>query len=254
MLKRQSNAAIKGEPKQMAKKDSYYFEELGDKFDEYISDYDVARRSELIFAELLGAVELGGQKVLEVGCGTGRFSQQIADQKAQLMVLDIASRLVSEVAERLGCVGVAGDACNLPFDDETFDVVISSECIEHTPLPQQAVAEMCRVCRNGGVVCLTTPNKLWYPVLWLCEKLRIRKFAGTENWVFPGQVKKIMRREGMSDIMVSGCHLWPFQLKFTRRILRWLDGYGRVLYPIMINFGITGKKQGTSSGENEAAK
>jgi len=233
----------------MLKKDSGYFEALGDKFDEYISDYDVARRSALIFDDLLRDVALGGLKVLEVGCGTGRFSRQIAQQKAQLTVLDISGNLANAVSAKLGCEAAAGDACNLPFDDEAFDMVISSECIEHTADPLGAVAEMSRVCRVGGIVCLTTPNKLWYPILWLSEKLKVRKFAGPENWVFPWQVKKIMQRDGMSDIVVSGCHLWPFQLKFTRRILRRLDSYGRVLYPIMINFGIAGRKQKTGNSK-----
>jgi ubiquinone/menaquinone biosynthesis C-methylase UbiE len=219
-----------------------YFDKLGDDFELMMSDYDVQRRQELVFEQLLAGRRLDGLAVLEVGCGTGRFSQRIAALGANLMVLDIGPNLVKAVREKLGCKGVVGDACKLPFPDETFDAVISSECIEHTPDPLAAIREMCRVCKTGGTVCFTTPNKLWYPVLWLSVKLHIRKFAGPERWIFPGTGRKVMKAAGMGEMVASGCHAWPFQLKFTRGLLARLDRSGGWLYPLMINFGIAAKK------------
>jgi hypothetical protein len=52
-----------------------------------------------------------------------------------------------------------------------------------------------------------------------------------------------MREEGMKDIILSGCHFWPFQLKFTRPLLHRIDAFGKWLYPLMINFGIMGRKE-----------
>lgn len=225
-----------------------YFDKLGDDFELMMSDYDVERRQVLVFEQLLGGRRLDGLSVLEVGCGTGRFSQRIASLGADLTVLDIGPSLVKAVSERLGCKGVVGDACKLPFADGSFDAVISSECIEHTPDPLAAISEMCRVCKAGGTVCFTTPNKLWYPVLWLSVKLHIRKFAGPERWIFPGAGKRAMARAGMGDMVVSGCHAWPFQLKFTRPLLRRLDRSGGGLYPLMINFGIAARKLGPDTG------
>jgi ubiquinone/menaquinone biosynthesis C-methylase UbiE len=226
-----------------------YFDKLGDDFELMMSDYDVERRQVLVFDQLLGGRRLDGLKVLEVGCGTGRFSRRIAALKAELTVLDIGPNLVKAVSERLGCQGVVGDACRLPFADDSFDAVISSECIEHTPDPLEAIRQMCRVCKAGGTVCFTTPNKLWYPILWLSVKLRIRKFAGPERWISPGTARKLMAQAGMGDMVVSGCHAWPFQLKFTRGLLRRLDGSGRKLYPLMINFGIAARKSPVSSAD-----
>lgn len=219
-----------------------YFDSLGDKFDEYMSDYDVSRRQYLIFVDLLKLQKLTQKKVLEVGCGTGRFSEQIVDLGANLTVIDIGQDLVEKVCERVKCTGVVGDACNLPFDDETFEFVISSECIEHTSDPIKAITEMCRVCTPGGTICITTPNKLWYPVLLLSQKLAIRKFSGLEHWIYPCTARKVLRKQGFCDIKLSGCHLWPFQIKFSRKILTFLDRKGKYLYPFMINFGIMGGK------------
>ncbi len=209
-----------------------------------MDDYDVSRRCYLIFNQLLKDEDLGGKKVLEVGSGTGRVSQEIFSRKADLTILDIGENLVRQVREKLNCEGVVGDACCLPFDDNSFEVVISSECIEHTLTPQKAIREMCRVCKPGGLVCVTSPNKLWYPILWLSVKLNIRKFRGIENWLFPNQASGIMKQSKMNNICLSGCHLWPFQLKFTRSILKWFDKtLGRCLFPLMINYGIRGMKE-----------
>ena len=219
-----------------------YFNGLGDKFEQYMSDYDVERRQFLIFSQLLKDKKLQGADVLEVGCGTGRFSEQIVKLGGKLTVLDIGSNLVDEVTRRLSCAGLVGDACDLPIADGSFDFVISSECIEHTLNPKQAIKEMCRVCRQGGMVCLTSPNKLWYPVLVASRKLRLRRFSGIENWVWPREAVAVMLEEGIRDVVIGGCHLWPFQIKFSRFVLRRVDALGRWLYPVMINFGVTGHK------------
>lgn len=219
-----------------------YYEEIGEKFEEYMSDYDVDRRVALMFSTLLGRDGVGGKRVLEVGSGTGRISRVVTEAGGALTVLDVGPRLVSEVAGSLHCDGVVGDALTLPFADGAFDVIVSSECIEHTMDPGLAIREMCRVCAPGGSVCLTTPNRLWYPVMRLSQKLGIRKYAGIENWMFPRRAAGIMRAHGMTGVTVSGCHLWPFQVRFARPVLKRVDAAGKWLYPLMINFGVAGRK------------
>jgi ubiquinone/menaquinone biosynthesis C-methylase UbiE len=223
--------------------DLNYFDNIGELFDVYMNEYDVERRQHLVFSILLKSVEIKEKQVLEVGSGTGRFSQRIVELGGRLTLVDIGKNLVEAVGSRLGCRGIVADACDLPFEDNCFDLVISSECIEHTLDPSKAIREMCRVCKPGGTVCLTTPNKLWYPVLWLSQVLKIRKFAGMENWIFPGTALSEMVCGGMDRFMIRGCHLWPFRLRFTQPVLRRLDLYSRRLYPFMINFGIAGQKR-----------
>ena len=219
-----------------------YFNSLGEKFDEYMSDYDVARRKELIFDRLLKNKPLKGKRILEIGCGTGKFSAVISKNGAMLTVLDIGPRLVSDVVSAYDCLGTSGDATILPFKSDSFDAIVSSECIEHTPDPTAAIQEMCRVCKPGGVVCFTTPNRLWFPLLLLSEWLGIRKFSGIENWIYPTRGIATLKAAKMTTIHADGCHLWPFQLKMSRPLLRRMDIYGKFLFPFMINFGLVAVK------------
>jgi 2-polyprenyl-6-hydroxyphenyl methylase/3-demethylubiquinone-9 3-methyltransferase len=219
-----------------------YYEELGDKFEVYMSDYDVERRVNLMFSVLIDPDQIRGRRVLEIGSGTGRISSVVVRVGGELTILDVGPRLVSEVVGALNCEGMAADAQKLAIGDDLFDLVVSSECIEHTLEPELAIREMCRVCKPGGIVCLTTPNKLWYPVMRAAQRLGARKYDGIENWLCPGQAVDVMKGEGMVDVTVSGCHLWPFQIRPLRPLLKRVDAGGKWLYPLMINFGVAARK------------
>jgi ubiquinone/menaquinone biosynthesis C-methylase UbiE len=228
-----------------------YYDELGDQFEEFMSDYDVERRLSLIFQTLLAPEDLAGKRVLEIGSGTGRFSRIIKDLGGNLTILDIGEGLVREVSQELTCNGVVGDTLALPFAAGSYDIIISSECIEHTVQPETAIREMCRVCAPNGLVCITAPNKLWYPALRLGQIIGVRKYSGIENWMFPKKAAIIMQQENMNRILIAGCHLWPFQIKFAQPLLRKMDRLSRWLYPAMINFGIVGRKAETLQASQE---
>jgi len=224
--------------------DAYYFENLGQDFDRFMSSYDVERRIRLIFDQLLHQVPLPeNPAVLEIGCGTGKISKRLRQITESLSVNDISPKLTADVAQRLHCVALAGDCANLPAGEETFDLIVSSECIEHTPHPYTALAEMRRVLKKGGWLIITTPNKLWCPVLWAAQLLKIRKFCGIETWTWPLKTKKWLRDAEFENIRFSGCHLWPWQIPLSKRILPCFDRYGEVLYPVMINYGVRAQKK-----------
>ncbi|MCA9061901.1 MAG: methyltransferase domain-containing protein [Planctomycetaceae bacterium] len=56
-----------------------------------------------------------------------------------------------------GITDVIGDAMNMPFDDESFDCVVATECMEHVSDPFRFVNQLTRVLRPGGLVVLTVP-------------------------------------------------------------------------------------------------
>lgn len=201
-----------------------------------MSSYDVSRRAHLIQQLLPAGVE--NLSCLEVGCGTGAISEILAVRVGELTVCDISPVLARNVGERIGTHWSVEDACDLHYANGTFDIVVSSECIEHTRDPCRALVEMVRVLEPGGHLIVTSPNKVWFPLLWVSMVLKLRKFSGRENWVFPWEAARVLQRNGMCDIHIGGCHLFPWQLPFAKSVLPSLDKLGSVLYPVMINFGI----------------
>ena len=222
------------------RKNELYFEEIGDKFDDWMSIYDVTRRINLI--NKLIPADVSGMSCLEVGCGTGKISKVLAPLVKRLTVSDLSENLAKEVGKQLGVDWLKQDACALNMPAESFDMIISSECIEHTPDPKKALAEMARVLKPGGFIIVTAPNKLWYPILWLSMVTKVRQFEGNENWLFPQDAANTLRINGLTDIKIGGCHLFPWQIPLGKYILPFFDKFDRLLYPLMINYGIYGRK------------
>ncbi len=121
--------------------------------------------------------ELGlrpGDHVLDVGSGFGRHVYECARRGAHVVALDYAADEVVQTRDTLAAmvetgeitadklVGVLrGDATSLPFPDASFDVVITSEVLEHIQDDVRAITEMVRVLRPGGRFAATVPA--WFP-------------------------------------------------------------------------------------------
>jgi SAM-dependent methyltransferase len=106
-----------------------------------------------------------GERVLDVACGTGTVALPAARAGAQVSALDLSPKLVAEGRERAEAEGleiewVEGDAEALPFDDDSFDRVLSTFGHMFAPRHRRTAKEMARVCRRGGVIgfCAWTPE------------------------------------------------------------------------------------------------
>jgi SAM-dependent methyltransferase len=108
-----------------------------------------------------------GMRVLDVGCGTGNVAVRAAEAGAQVVGLDLTPELFEDARRYAAEVGVEvewveGDAEALPFDDESFDRVLSSFGVIFAPRHSVAAAEMARVLAPGGAIVVTgwTPDGL----------------------------------------------------------------------------------------------
>jgi SAM-dependent methyltransferase len=221
----------------------YFYESIADDFDRIANALDLRRRLEIVFVELLGNEELRGKRLLDVGSGTGWFSQAAVARGAVVVSLDIGRRLLTRTRARCGSAPIAADACHLPFPSGAFDAVISSECIEHTLDPLLAIREMARVLAPSGILVVTTPNWLWRWAATVARILALRSYGGYEHWVRRGQVRRELRRQGLAVEHMTGFHLVPPVLRSTWPLLHRADRSAQALSPLMLNFAVKARKR-----------
>ena len=130
-----------------------------------------AEGGRLVAAEHLGrywwaAAQVAEKTVLDAGCGIGYGTRLLAQGGAQRVTgVDIAADALREAeAQPLETAEyVEGDIQQLPFHDDSFDVVVCFEAIEHVPRPEEALDELARVLRPGGRLLVSSPNRGVYP-------------------------------------------------------------------------------------------
>jgi 2-polyprenyl-3-methyl-5-hydroxy-6-metoxy-1,4-benzoquinol methylase len=200
----------------------FFYDSVAEKFESLDSAFDVERRLAVVFDDLSQHVVWPARLVLDAGCGYGAFSVSAQRRGARVVSCDIGARLVSRTCKATGQLGVVADAIQLPFRDGVFDVVISSEMIEHTGDPLSAVRELLRVVTPGGWLVLTTPNRVWQPIVRLASKMALRPFHGLESFCHWNELERVARECSALVRRHIGFHALPFQFRL-HRLTRMLD-------------------------------
>jgi SAM-dependent methyltransferase len=143
--------------------------------------------------EFAGFDSAKAKRVLEIGVGLGADHQHFAQAGADLYGIDLTERAVEHTRRRLAAFGlssqlVTGDAENLDFPDESFDLVYSWGVLHHSPDTPRAVAEVFRVLKRGGEARVMIYHKwsLVGSMLWIRYAL-----LGLRPWL---SLKKIYAR------------------------------------------------------------
>src|SRR5207245_3005787 len=98
-------------------------------------------------------------RLLEVGCGEGGNLQLLGRAPVSAVGVDFSHAKVSWARHHCGAGRfVCADATRLPFQDETFDVVLCRDVLHHTEDKSEVVGELIRVCRAFGRVVIIEPN------------------------------------------------------------------------------------------------
>ncbi len=125
-----------------------------------------------------------GEKILDVGCGTGVVSITAARKGAKVTGLDLSPALLERAKEnaalaRLEVDFKEGDVEALPYPDDSFDRVLSQFGHMFAPQPEIAISEMLRVLKPGGTIAFST----WPPEMFVGKM-----FAFTSQYLPPPPV------------------------------------------------------------------
>jgi 2-polyprenyl-3-methyl-5-hydroxy-6-metoxy-1,4-benzoquinol methylase len=149
---------------------------------------------------------LPGSRTIDVACGTGNQAIPAARLGADVTGIDIAPNLIEQARanaalDRLQISFDVGDAESMPYDDESFDVVLTMFGAMFAPRPERVAAELKRVCRPGGLIAManwtpegfigqmfkltgkyvTSPAAMPSPVLWGNEDIVRERFSGVSR-------------------------------------------------------------------------
>ena len=128
---------------------------------------------------------LRGKRVLDVGCGKGRFARVFREQEpeAEIWGLDISEEMLRFVPE--GIHTRAGSMTELPFESGFFDAAYATESLEHAVEIEKAVSEMCRVVKPGGRIAIIDKNAAEWGRLETPE---------WERWFTRKELERLLRR------------------------------------------------------------
>jgi SAM-dependent methyltransferase len=162
-----------------------------------------------------------GTTLLDVACGAGQLSLPAARQGIRVTGLDLAANLVEQANARAEAEGLRiqfdqGDAENLPYPDESFDIVMSLIGAMFAPRPELVAAEMVRVCRPGGRIVMGN----WTPGGHVGQMFKIIGKHVPPPPIFPSPLQwgdeAVIRQRfgsGVRDLTISR-HFYPMEYPF----------------------------------------
>ncbi|WP_051669528.1 class I SAM-dependent methyltransferase [Bryobacter aggregatus] len=129
--------------------------------------------------------DLNGKRVLDAGCGKGRFGRVLHEQnpQAKIVSLDLALAMLRHAGPPL--LPCCGTLTQYPFRDASFDCVYATESLEHAVDIESAIAELCRVLKPGGKLVIIDKN---------ADHWGRFDTPHWERWFRPAELEQLLRR------------------------------------------------------------
>lgn len=148
------------------------------------------------------------KRVLEIGCGTGLFTKELAGTDNAIVAIDISERLLLKAKARVSSGNVhfiVGNASETGFKSGSFDFIVGCSSLHHLDL-HPALKEFLRILKPGGRVLFTEPNMMNPQVALTKNVPSIKRRVGDspdETAFFRWQMAKRLHRIGFVDVSVE---------------------------------------------------
>src|SRR5881398_1372701 len=195
-----------------------------------------ARRVEML-SKRLGP----GMSVLELGCGTGYFTRELARSRADIVAIDVSPELLEIAKTNTSAPNVRYEIQNayeLSYPDAVFDSVVGSSVLHHLEI-EAAIREIYRVLKVGGTIYFTEPNMLnpqiaiQKNVPWVKRKLGD---SPDETSFFRWPLRRLLEETGYRDVQIH-----PFDFLHPKTpvpLINRINRFGRFLeeMPVISEF------------------
>jgi ubiquinone/menaquinone biosynthesis C-methylase UbiE len=165
-------------------------------------------------------------RILEIGCGIGTVVHELSEKGHDIIGIDISGEAIEYGRKKYGEISLEVQAAEtLPYEDESFEVVLSFDLFEHIAEIDKHISEVRRVLRPDGYYLFQTPNRysnIIFETLWT-KSLRWRRYHPSLH--SPGQLRRRMGRHGFSMRFVK---MNPIN-EFTEKKLQKLGPLGNIL-------------------------
>lgn len=189
------------------------------------------------------------KKVLEAGCGTGRESIYMASRGADLTAIDVTDKSISVAKEHSEKFNFKykikfnkASVLELPFENNSFDIVLSSGVIHHTEKPQIAFQQLVRVLKPGGYLILYVYNDYAHIFPNLRRKI-VNYFAKDDVDKRVEIALKVFHRylRGKNIAAIYDEFGHPHKSEHgIREVLKWFGDNGIIFDSVYPKFGILG--------------
>lgn len=191
----------------LKKKSDDYKEESKEKFNKQAEKFDsdkTGKHSRELYDNILHKLsQFSFNKLLDVGCGTGNLLSLITKKyEIQLSGVDLSPNMLNIANEKLGEKADLrlGDSENLPFKDESFDMVTCTDSFHHYPHPENVLAEIKRVLNPKGTLLIANP---WAPTPFrqlVNMYMRLFSKGGNVKLYSKNDIHKLLNNSGFKNI------------------------------------------------------
>lgn len=174
-------------------------------FNETASDYNNSSDGKFVepmYDVIVNEIQkLKSGKILDVGCGNGNLFTLLPSGKYELFGVDFSENMIAEAKKKCGQKATfsVADAEKLPFDSDSFDIIVCNASFHHYVHPDRVLKEMHRVLKDGGEVLIGDP----YMPAFVRQIMNVlTKFSDSGDYHFYGlvEMKRLFNENGFNPV------------------------------------------------------